>query len=426
MNLWIRPAGAIGLAGLAIFSCPVVLAQRPHPNALTLDQALQEAAVHSPAMRARRAAVGQAEGRLTDAASVAHDPRLTFEAARREGGGRTDTDRELRLSQSIEIGGQRRMRRERFEAELSAARSQLLREERLLAAQVASAFVEALRLRDLVAVESANAALIRSLAEVARKRFDAGAVAQMEVNLARVQLGRAERDLRLTRGAYEVACASLAEAIGLDPTQPLTPIGTLEIPRQQTAGLEDLVQGALRNRADLEALRISTEAASARIALARKQAIPDLDLEAFHGREEGSDRLLGAAIGLRIPLFHRNRGAVAEARAAQLQAVAERETRELQVRQQIAAARARYLATAEATAALSAEVLGTLEENLHLLQRSFESGKTGWTDVLVFRREFVDIQRDYVETLSDAWLAAIELDLAAGLTPDLRIEESRP
>ena len=39
-------------------------------------------------------------------------------------------------------------------------------------------------------IERANADLARSLAEVARKRFDSGAVAQMEVNLARIQVGQ--------------------------------------------------------------------------------------------------------------------------------------------------------------------------------------------------------------------------------------------
>ncbi|NIM64048.1 MAG: hypothetical protein GTN89_08635, partial [Acidobacteria bacterium] len=36
------------------------------------------------------------------------------------------------------------------------------------------------------------------------------------------------------------------------------------------------------------------------------------------------------------------------------------------------------------------------------------------TEVLVFRREFIDVQRDYIESLADARLAGIELDLAAG------------
>ena len=74
-------------------------------------------------------------------------------------------------------------------------------------------------------------------------------------------------------------------------------------------------------------------------------------------------------------------------------------------------------AACDASATLQEHVLGTLEENLLLLQLSFEAGKTGWTEVLVFRREFIDVQREYVEALAEARLAGIELDLAAGRPP---------
>ena len=46
--------------------------------------------------------------------------------------------------------------------------------------------------------------------------------------------------------------------------------------------------------------------------------------------------------------------------------------------------------------------------------------------MLVFRREFVDVQRDYVETVAEARLAAIELDLAAGIELHTIRKESQP
>ncbi len=98
----------------------------------------------------------------------------------------------------------------------------------------------------------------------------------------------------------------------------------------------------------------------------------------------------------------------------------------LQVRREVVTARARYRASAQAARDLEQQVLGTLQENLRLLQRSFEAGKTSWTEVLVFRGEFVDVQRDYVDTVADARLAAIELDLAAGIDLTTSSKESQP
>jgi cobalt-zinc-cadmium efflux system outer membrane protein len=236
----------------------------------------------------------------------------------------------------------------------------------------------------------------------------------MDVNLAQVQVGRSDRDLRMARGAYDIARSILAETVGLDPVQPPEPQGGLDLPVRTPVPMADLVDGALKRRADLQALRAVVEATRARIEVARRDAVPNLAFEAFRREEEG-DRLLGGALGIRIPIFNRNQGAIAEAHAAAGRAIAESEAGILQARREVMAARTRYEAASEAADRLRQQVLGTLDENLRLLQLSFESGKTGWTDVLVFRREFVDVRRDYVNTLAEARLAGIELDLAAGL-----------
>lgn len=423
---WIRGRGAMCVVVVLLLFVPHGQAGDSPPQRLTLTQALEEASARSPVLEAQRAVVEEAEGQLVTAKIYPHDPEVILEGARREGAGEKNWDRGVRVVQVVQIGGQRGRQATQATAELDAARSRLLREERLLAARVAAAFIEALRVRELVEVERANTDLARSLSEVARKRFEAGSVAQMEVNLAQVQLGRAERDLRLTEGAYEVARTALAEVVGLDPAAPPEPDGELDLPARQAVALSDLVDDALQHRADLQAFRTTIEATRARIEVARRENVPNLALEGFYGREDGTDRLVGGEIGIRIPLFNRNQGRIAEARAAERRAVAETAASTLQVRQDVVAARARYQASADAARELEEQVLGTLDENLMLLQRSFESGKTSWTEVLVFRREFVNIQRDYIETLSDARLAGIELDLAAGNTLTAPNKESQP
>jgi len=181
---------------VALMAASVGLGGEPPARQLTLDQALQEASERSPSLAAQRALLEQAEGRLVTAKTYPHDPALIFEGANREGAGESSTDHGVKVTQVIEIGGQRRRRVARASAELDSARANFQREERLLAAGVRAMFVEAIRARELLEVEQANTELARSLAEVARKRFEAGSVPQMEVNLAQVQVGRAERGLK--------------------------------------------------------------------------------------------------------------------------------------------------------------------------------------------------------------------------------------
>ena len=67
-----------------------------------------------------------------------------------------------------------------------------------------------------------------------------------------------------------------------------------------------------------------------------------------------------------------------------------------------------------ATGRFEQDVVGSFEENLRLLRRSFEAGKIGVSEVLLFRREFLDAQRESVESRSDARRARVLVDFAAG------------
>ena len=270
-----RGVGAVCVAALAV-SLSYGAADEPQSQRLTLTQALDEASSRSPFIQKQRALVAEAEALLVTARTYPHDPEVAVEGARRRASGGTELDREVRFSQVVQIGGQRGRRVAQATSQLEAARSSLLHNERLLGASVAGTFVEALRMRELAEVERANVELTRSLAEVARKRFEAGSVAQMEVNLAQVQLGRAERDYRLALGAYEVARAALAQIVGLDPADPHEPYGDFGVPERARSGLSELVAGALERRADLASFRKTVEAARGRIEVARREGVPDL------------------------------------------------------------------------------------------------------------------------------------------------------
>ena len=60
-----------------------------------------------------------------------------------------------------------------------------------------------------------------------------------------------------------------------------------------------------------------------------------------------------------------------------------------------------------------------LPPHLHFraCMEALDAGKIGASDVLLFRREFVEGQRQYVEALFEAQSARIALDLATGRTP---------
>jgi len=412
---------ATGGAALAILLC-VSSTPAAEPRQLTLENALSEASTNSPVLRVHQADVERALARLTTAQTYPFNPEVAVWAADRDGAEGSTTDRGVELSQEIELGGKSRRRVELAQAELDAARAQLRRDERLLSARVQVAFVEALRARERLAVEQASIELARKLADVAQRRLDSGSATQIEVNLALAQMGRDERTLYLAEGAYAQSLAFLAEMLGMDPADPPEPAGALELASTSLPPLTDIVDSALAQREDLNQLRHALDAAQARREVAKRQTVPNVHLGAFYEMEEGTDRILGATLGISIPIFNRNRGAIAEAEAIQRQVTAEGEAVRIRARQEVVSAWSRYQAATSAAQGFQ-QVIGNLDENLDLLRRSLEAGKIGWSEILLFRREFADAQRAYVDTLADARFAEIELKLASGRQLALSQEE---
>lgn len=384
------------------------------PPAWTLADALESAAIYSPALRARRAVVDEVASGLRGAEAHPYNPELSLEVADRRGPGGSTTDRGLNLTQEIEIAGQRAKRMALAQGELEAAEASWSRELWLSALRIESAFVEAIRARELLDVAEIDAKLAREILDFSQRRLERGAATQIEVNLGQAAAGRTERSVQRERSTYFAARSRLAELAGADPAAPPEPLGDLLLPQGDLPLLADLMQRALDHRGDLRAARRLEEVAEEAIRLALAERRPNLVLGGFFRREEATDDIFGATVGISLPLLNRNQGAIAEARAIRERRRHEQESMRLAIRQEVATALSDLRAARAAAEHLRDQVLETLEENVDLLQRSFAAGRIGATDVVTLRRELVAGRREYVEALADAWLARIQLDLSVG------------
>ncbi len=367
-------------------------------------------------MRALAAEVQLAEADVLGARVYPFNPVIETSRTRRDEGSTLTRDREIGISQEFEIAGQRAKRVAAASGSLEAARLRFERELQGFAARVGGAFVEAIQARELAALALFEREIARNLAEFEQKRLDAGAGTLVDLNLARAAEGRAERQVELARSGDAAARAALAEVVGLAPSELPQLAGEFPDSWPPAAPRDEIEQRALEFRQDLAALRTEVEAASARLRLERSLAAPNLVLGVARGREADAEDLNTVSAGVTIPLFQRNQGGIAAARADEESLAAELASATLAVRGEVVAAISRYEATTRALAVFRGTVAGTLDENLELVQKSFASGKLRASEVLVFRREFVDSRRELIEAAADAWLASIALDLATAET----------
>jgi len=149
-------------------------------------------------------------------------------------------------------------------------------------------------------------------------KIEAGALAGSEALPHRVLLQRARLELGAAARQELEARARTAEALGL----PLAALEPVELPES----MPDLAQAAdrlsagearrlaLESRADIRAALAEYEAASAALQLEVARQYPDLKLGPGYEYDQGENKI-GLMLGVELPLFNRNEGAIAEAQA---------------------------------------------------------------------------------------------------------------
>ena len=381
---------------------------------ITLAEALA-AAEHSPTLGVASAQVEEARGNLEQAGQYTYNPTIGASAgAARVTGAKTFYDFEVGISQAFELGGKRSARKRVAGAERAAATENLAATRNALRAEVRRAFELALVAQSRLDVTRENELAARQFQEAANERLRLGAATQTDVNVAVAGLGRAiatqkaaERDLLLARQA-------LGDALGV-PGADLEPTGVLPSFPRPAASEDQLVAEALGARRDLAAVERVREARAADVDLADALATPDPELSATWARDALDDSN-AVIVGVRIalPLWNRNQGNRRAARALRNRATIEAEAFRRGVDREVRVAVRRYRAATEAIASFDQQVVGTLAENLKLARDSLAAGKLGLLDLNNVRRDLVESQLTYFDSIAEAVEARATLEGALG------------
>lgn len=330
----------------------------------------------------------------------------------------------------IELGGKRQRRIDLALAELEAAEAGVADRERRLIAEVRVTYAETVAaVRELETTENLHN-LDTETARIIEARVTEGESAPLEWNLLRVEVARLKGRRALVQGRLEAAMLRLKNLAGVPASESMRLREDLSDPilPEPPASLEAAVDLALRARPDLRLARLIEEMAQAGLRLAQAQATPDVvafskytaNRSTFNSAPVGilsdKDHLLSFGVSISIPVFNRNQGAKAEAEATISQARRRREFVEAVIRSEVASAYARYQAAQSALDTLEEGVLARSMQNIKAVRGAYEAGAFRVTDLLVEQRRYVDLQRDFIETLAERYRALADLQSAVGAT----------
>ena len=110
-----------------------------------------------------------------------------------------------------------------------------------------------------------------------------------------------------------------------------------------------------------------------------------------------------------MPLFNRNSGGVAAARADETRAQAEVMRLELALQSRAASEFATYLTARRASEVYRTEILPRAEEAYRLYLARYREMAAAYPQVLVAQRTLFELSAEYLEQLDEAWQAALGL-----------------
>jgi len=124
---------------------------------------------------------------------------------------------------------------------------------------------------------------------------------------------------------------------------------------------------------------------------------------------------VAGVLSIALPFFNVGQEQVATGIAREHRAELEKSAVMSELDLRARAARETFTLRVSAVEPIERDVLPGLEANERLARRSFEVGELRLLDLLVLRREFVDIRLQYVEALGEAAIASIDWQMAAGV-----------
>lgn len=383
---------------------------------LTLAELEQRALARNPTMAQAASQVDAARGRAKQA-GLLPNPTVGYSGDEISNGPVIrGGEHGLFFEQTIPLGGKLGLSRQIFEREATQAEALVDVQRLRVLTDVRMWYYAALAAQRRVEVRQRLASLAAEAVGVSAQLFNTGAADRPDTLESEIEARRAQLALETAQNSRYRVWRQLASVVGDVALAPQRLDGSLDAPLPEL-DRDGIIQQVLVESPEIKAARLGIERAQAALKRAQREPAPDLvvrggprynrELLETNGRPVGWESAL--EVGLVIPLFNRNQGAIGEARAELSHAEQEVGRLELEVRSRLADAFDQYLTALRNVEAYRADVLPRAEESYRLYLARYREMGAAYPQVLIAQRTLFQATDQYVDSAERAWMAAVEL-----------------
>lgn len=264
-----------------------------------------------------------------------------------------------------------------------------------------------------VEVADRAAGLRTRIARITEARLRAGDIGELETVQARTEAGTAQEQLARFRHDLTLAEDRFRLALGLAVARSPFRVASNPPPMDSPPPLEALLEKAMAARPDLRAVELSIATATKRAGWERSRVL--WLMAQLSSKEVGTNGLLtGPGLSAEIPIFHRNQGLVARAKAdvevAGRQYLATKQT----VAFEVAEARQVLLQAQEALRRTREQMLQPLRRGATLAEDQYRKGDVAYLFVLEQTRGLIDAELRIVDFEAAVRRAHAQLERSVG------------
>ncbi len=383
---------------------------------LSLAEALDLAAEHSPVLAAARHQVEAAESRVLQAGRWAN-PELEFEIENFGGNdelhGFESAESTLVISQPLRIGGKIKHGRAVAESDSALAGRRQESVELDVRARTTSAFYSVLTAQERVGLGRELLSLAQSFADTVDARVEAGKVSPVEATRARMEVAAVRIQLIRATRVLEVARVRLSAMWGATTADFRRASGELPRPAERPVWSE--LEALVRQTPEMLALDEQQQRSERVVALEKSFRIPDLTVAAGPRRfSETGDTAWVAGFSLPLPIFDGNKGA---RRAAEFELESTRRQNQaarVEIETGLVSVVQRLDAAVEIAESLEAEVVPAATSAFDAVEIGYSEGKFGFLDVIDAQRTLFDARSILLDSIAEYALARVDLERLIG------------
>lgn len=422
---------ALALACLTFMSRDTASAQQVQVPAtpaeqLTLQEAIERALARNPDLAVTGRDVDISRGRLLQARRYPFNPELGLDGDAGRGRGRENGARRgvgggaARLSQVVEIRGQRGLRVQAGQSDLARTEWELRDRQREVVAETTRAFGDLLVAQEQLGLAREVVALTTELRRTASALAEAGEVPEVDVVRAEVEVRRATNRLTLAEVSVATAGRTLALLIGAPGGTALRASGPLLFDPLGSRP-NDLLGSARALRPDLKAAEAAVQNAFASLRLVRAERfVPALTLSVGYGEAldfDAINRTVTFGVSIPLPLWNRRDGDLAAAEAELRKREAERDRIVARIETEVPTAFGQFTAAQRVVDEYINRVVPGQEQSVRLILEGYRLGEFRLTEALQAQRDLIDVRTAYLEAIAAYNVARADLQRAAGLRP---------